>query len=128
MKTDIRDRKDIDLLMRAFYSKAISDDVIGYIFTDVAKLDLAHHLPIIGDFWETIVFQTGEYGKHGRNPLQVHGELNNETPLLSEHFERWLEIFDQITDELYAGERADFIKLRAHAIAGRMLQYVTNTG
>ncbi len=128
MKTDIRDRKDIDLLMRAFYSKAISDDVIGYIFTDVAKLDLAHHLPIIGDFWETIVFQTGAYSKHGRNPLQVHGELNRMTPLLPEHFERWLEIFDQITDELYAGERADFIKLRAHAIAGRMLQYVTNSG
>lgn len=128
MKTDIRDRKDIDLLMRAFYSKAISDDVIGYIFTDVAKLDLAHHLPIIGDFWETIVFQTGAYSKHGRNPLQVHGELNRMTPLLPEHFERWLEIFDQITDELYAGERADFIKLRAHAIAGRMLQYVSSSG
>ncbi len=128
MKSDIRTRKDIDLLMQAFYSNAMSDDVIGYIFTDVAKLDLEHHLPIIGDFWETIVFQTGEYSKHGRNPLQVHGELNKMTPLLPEHFERWLAIFDQITDELYAGERADFIKLRAHAIAGRMREFVAKSG
>lgn len=124
MKTDIRNRKDIDLLMRAFYSKAISDDVIGYIFTDVAKLDLEHHLPIIGDFWETIVFQTGAYSKHGRNPLEVHGRLNAKSPLLPVHFERWLIIFTATTDELFVGERADFIKLRAQAIANRMLEFV----
>jgi len=121
---DIENRGDIDTLMLRFYSRALADDVIGYIFTDVAKLDLDHHLPIIGDFWETIVFQTGVYTKHGRNPLQVHGELNDRSSLLPEHFERWLEIFTETTDELFGGERADFIKLRAEAIASRMLQFV----
>jgi len=73
MKKDIENREDIDLLMESFYSKAMTDEQIGYIFTDVAKLDLEHHLPIIGDFWEALLFRTGDYARYGRNPLQVHG-------------------------------------------------------
>lgn len=123
-KNDIRSRADIDELMLQFYSRALSDNKIGYIFTDVAKLDLNHHLPVIGDFWETIVFQTGTYARHGRNPLMVHSELALKTPLLPEHFQRWLLIFRETTDELFEGERADFIKTRALAIASRMQHYV----
>src|SRR3954452_739843 len=111
MRKDIENRRDIDLLMDKFYARAMFDDKIGYIFTDVAKLDLEHHLPIIGDFWETMLFRTGDYSRHGRNPLQVHGELARRTPLLPEHFERWLEIFNKSTDELFAGETAEFIKM-----------------
>ena len=82
MKRDIENRGDIDRLMLNFYAEAIDDHRIGYIFTDVAKLNLEHHLPIIGDFWETILFQNGVYARHGRNPLQVHGDLAMKTPLL----------------------------------------------
>jgi hemoglobin len=104
MKKDIEDRADIDRLMRVFYSKAMADDTIGYIFTDVAKLDLDHHLPIIGDFWETLLFQTGNYARHGRNPLEVHGRLNQKTPLTSVTFadgfnygmNRWMSSFREI--------------------------------
>lgn len=126
MKKDIENRTDIDLLMHEFYARAMSDDVIGYIFTDVAKLDLDHHLPIIGDFWETMLFRSGDYGRHGRNPLQVHGELVEKTPLHYEHFERWLEIFRGCVDEMFAGDTADFLKLRAGMIANRMLEYVSH--
>ena len=126
MKKDIENRADIDQLMHEFYARAMSDDVIGYIFTDVAKLDLDHHLPIIGDFWETLLFRTGDYGRHGRNPLQVHGVLAEKSPLRYEHFERWLEIFRGCVDEMFEGDNADFIKLRAGMIANRMLEYVSN--
>ena len=124
MNKDIENREDIDQLMRDFYKRAIADDMIGFIFTDVAKLDLEHHLPIIGDFWETLLFRRGDYSKHGRNPLQVHGELNEKTPLLPEHFARWLEIFDDTVDKDFAGDTVDFIKMRAGAIAERMLEFV----
>ena len=124
MNKDIENRQDIDELMQAFYRRAIADDLIGFIFTDVAKLDLVHHLPIIGDFWETLLFRTGDYSRHGRNPLQVHGELDLKTPLLPEHFARWLEIFTGTVDESFAGETADFLKTRAEAIANRMLEFV----
>lgn len=121
---DINGREDIDRLMVAFYGKAMADPLIGYLFTEVAKLDLDHHLPIIGDFWETLLFRSGDYGRHGRNPLAVHGELDIKSPLLPEHFERWLEIFNECVDGMFAGETADYIKMRAQAIAGRMLQYL----
>jgi len=125
MKRDIENRDDIDLLMQIFYQRAMADETIGYIFTDVAKLDLKHHLPIIGDFWETLLFQSGSYQKHGRNPLMVHGELNEKEPLLPIHFERWLEIFTDAVDEFFYGERSDFLKMRARMIGNRMLNFVS---
>lgn len=122
---DIETRADIDDLMNRFYARAISDEIIGYVFTDVAKLDLAHHLPIIGDFWETMLFGTGDYQKHGRNPMRVHGELSQKSRLSFEHFNRWLEIFDETIDETFAGETTQLLKKRANAIANRMLEYVS---
>lgn len=122
--SDINNREDIDLLMREFYATAMADDVIGYIFTDVAKLDLDEHLPIIGDFWETMLFHMGDYSRHGRNPLQVHAVLDAKSPLLFEHFERWLEIFRETVDRNFAGERSDFIKMRANMIANRFMAFL----
>lgn len=123
---DIENRQDIDRLMREFYVRALADDVIGFIFTDVARLDLEHHLPIIGDFWESLLLGAKNYQTHGRNPLQIHSALNLKTPLETEHFRRWLEIFTATVDEMFAGERADFAKMRAENIAHRMLNFIRN--
>ncbi|HEX8288789.1 MAG TPA: group III truncated hemoglobin [Pyrinomonadaceae bacterium] len=125
MKKDIETRADIDDLMNRFYARAISDETIGYIFTDVAELDLERHLPVIGDFWETLLFGTGDYQRHGRNPLQIHAVLHQKSPLTTKHFRRWLEIFRETVDETFGGTRADFIKLRAEAIANRMQNFVS---
>ena len=122
---DIETREDIDRLMVRFYERAIKDDLIGYIFTDVAKLDLEKHLPIIGDFWDSMLFGSGKYQKHGRNPMIIHGELNSKSPLTFQHFRRWLEIFTETADEMFAGEPAEIIKMRAEAIANRMLNFVS---
>ena len=121
---DIRTRTDIDLIMRVFYERALADEVIGYIFKDVAKIDLEHHLPIIGAFWETMLFQSGSYAGYGRNPLEVHAALHLKSPLKAEHFARWLELFERSVDEEFAGERAGYLKMRAHSIAGRMQEYI----
>ncbi len=121
---DIRSRMDIDLVMRVFYERALADEVIGYIFKDVAKIDLEHHLPIIGAFWETMLFQSGNYAGFGRNPLEVHLALHRRTALKPEHFERWLALFERSVDEEFAGEKAEFLKLRAHSIAARMQEYI----
>ncbi|HXG83944.1 MAG TPA: group III truncated hemoglobin [Pyrinomonadaceae bacterium] len=124
MKKDIETRADIDDLMNRFYARAMTDETIGYIF-EIAELDLKHHLPVIGDFWETLLFGTGNYQRHGRNPLQIHGQLSLKTPLRAAHFRRWLEIFRETVDETFTGERAEFAKLRAEMIANRMLNFVS---
>lgn len=117
MLNDIRDRADISRLVEAFYGRAFQDPDIGYIFTEVAHLDLEHHLPIFTDFWETVLFRAGKYQ---RNALQVHLVLNAQTPLFPEHFERWLHIWTTNIDEHFAGEVADRAKLQATRIAGSM--------
>ena len=40
MKRDIETRGDIELLLREFYSVAMTDPKIGHFFTRVAELDL----------------------------------------------------------------------------------------
>ena len=125
MKEDIQSRADIDDLMNRFYARAMSDDVIGYIFTDVARLDLENHLPVIGDFWETLLFGTGSYQRHGRNPMQIHARLNLETLLRAEHFRRWLKIFRETVDESFVGERAELAKTRAEMIANRIRNFIS---
>lgn len=121
MSTDIMTRADIDELMQRFYGAAMADPVIGYIFTEVAHLDLREHLPIIGDFWESVLFGSDTYRQHGNNPLDVHEALNLREPLLEHHFERWLELFGQSVDSLFHGPRAEYAKQRAAGIARRML-------
>ncbi|MBE7517006.1 MAG: group III truncated hemoglobin [Chloracidobacterium sp.] len=124
MKQDILNREDIDLLMREFYSRAMSDEMIGYLFTEVAMLDLEHHLPVIGDFWETLLFGTRAYQKYGRSPLYVHKLLDDKEPLTAEHFKRWVAIFDECVDKYFDGENAGSIKRRARAIAARMSYFL----
>lgn len=120
---DVENRDDIDLLMREFYSRAMVDEKIGYIFTEVAKLDLDVHLPIIGDFWESMLFRSGDYGRHGRNPLQVHLALNMQEQLKREHFDRWLEIFHAVIDENFRGVYSETLKERAGFMANRILNF-----
>ncbi len=74
MKKDITDRKDIGVLMNTFYERLLKDDSINYIFTDVAKIDIKTHIPVIADFWESILLNSNVYNN---NPMKIHLDLNN---------------------------------------------------
>jgi hemoglobin len=112
---DLQDREDVAVLVGEFYRRAFEDPLIGRIFTDVAKMDLDRHLPIMCDFWETVLFNASVYR---RNALRVHLALNARHPLLPEHFERWLELWVRTVDDLFRGEKAALAKLQAERIAG----------
>jgi hemoglobin len=118
---DIETRKDIEELMTEFYQKALKDKMIGYIFTDVAEINLEHHLPIIADFWEMLLFGTVNFQmKYGRSPMQVHGALSEKTAFRAEHFGRWVKLFCETVDEKFAGATANLAKVRAVSIAETM--------
>lgn len=117
----MQNREDIVELVEEFYRRAFADPLIGTIFTDVAKMDLAHHLPIMCDFWETVLFRAGLYD---RNALQVHRALDARFPLQSEHFSRWLSLWVQNVDDHFAGEKAELAKLQATRIAGSILRRI----
>jgi hemoglobin len=112
---DIRDAADVQLLIDTFYKKAVTDPEIGYIFTEVAKTDFAHHLPVMYSFWNFLLL--GEAGAYQGNPMQKHVELHAKHPLKAEHFDRWVALFTATVDELFAGKTADDAKFRAFSIA-----------
>lgn len=111
---DIETRADLELLLKEFYTKLLKDESIGYIFTDVAKIDLEHHLPILADFWEQTLFHRGGYRN---NTMQVHLDLNAKEKLTEEHFYTWLNHFYYTTNRLFAGPNAEKAKTRALSIA-----------
>src|SRR5688572_10731850 len=117
MKTDIRDRKDIEFLMNSFYGKVRRDEVIGYIFNDIAKVDWDHHIPIICDFWENILFQTNVYKG---NPMLTHIRLHAMTTLTKTHFDQWQKLFLETVNEHFEGEKAELAQQRARSIATMM--------
>lgn len=111
---DIENRNDIVLLVDSFYSHVLKDETIGFIFTDVAKINIEQHMPKMYDFWETTLFHNVVYKG---NPMLIHTELNKRIPLKKEHFERWLELFNTTVNELFTGTKAELAKTRALSIA-----------
>lgn len=111
---DIETRADCEALVRAFYGQALRDPVIGWLFTDVAKLDLESHVPQITSFWETILLAGHSYRGGAFRP---HAALNMKVPLRAGHFERWLWLWHTTVDELFAGERAELAKAHADRVA-----------
>ncbi|MEP6746201.1 MAG: group III truncated hemoglobin [Bacteroidota bacterium] len=114
MRGDIKNRVDIETLVKAFYEKVKLDPVIGYIFTDIAKVNWGKHLPVMFDFWENTIFYTGSYTG---NPMKTHQHLNAIFPLQPVHFKRWNELFIATADELFEGSNTELAKQRAVSIS-----------
>jgi len=111
---DIEDRADCERLVRAFYGRALVDPMIGWIFVDVAQLDVEAHVPRIASFWETILLGARTYAGSAFAP---HEALNRLVPLRSGHFERWLTLWTGTVDELFAGQVAELAKTEARRVA-----------
>lgn len=120
---DIESTADCERIVRAFYVKAMADEMIGWIFTEVAELDLDEHVPKITAFWATNLlgaksYRGGAFGVHARLHQMAPGGLRKE------HFERWLILWCQTVDEFYDGPLAAAAKVHAlrvgNAFYGRL--------
>ena len=116
---DIETREDCERLVRAFYGRALEDPIIGWLFVDVAKLDLEAHVPQITSFWETILLGAQSYSGGAFRP---HAALHMKARLRAGHFERWLALWRETVDELFAGERAELAKSHALRVGQAFLQ------
>ncbi len=116
-KKDIESRHDIELFVRAFYEKIKQNEQIGFIFNNIVAINWEHHIPVITDFWDTILLDHPVYTK---NAMAVHYDLNRIIPLKKEYFETWLTIFNAALDELFEGEIVNLAKTRAASIAAVM--------
>ena len=125
VRRDVADRDDIEGLVRDFYTRAFADPLLGPVFTDVAQMDLEAHLPVMCDFWETVLLGTGTYR---RNAMAPHVALHTQAPMGPGHFRRWLELWNATVDDRHTGERAQRAKDRAAGIAASMRRRVVEGG
>jgi hemoglobin len=116
---DIATPADIDRLVATFYRKLLSDAIVGFIFVDIAHIDLEEHLPKISAFWQQQLLGLPVY--RGQT-FALHSALHSKVALTTDHFHRWLFLFDQTVDSLFSGPLAAAAKVRAHNIADSMQQ------
>ena len=114
---DIKTKEDLAFLMDEFYSAMLKDELIGYIFNDVANLDLKEHLPSLTNFWENMLIKPNGYKKQ---VMGIHLKLNALERLKPEHFERWLFLLEKTVTQHFKGEKSERMLNSAKNIAAMM--------
>lgn len=107
---EIMAMEDIELLVDTFYSRVREDELLGPIFGERLEDKWEEHLAKMYRFWQTLLLWEHTY--HG-SPLMPHLDM----PVEKKHFERWVEIFHQTVDDLFAGEVAEEAKWRGNRMA-----------
>lgn len=116
MPEDILSESDVKRLVNTFYDKVRDDALLAAVFEPVIKDNWPVHLKKMTDFWSTILLYTRSYKD---DPLPKHLPLH----LQKEHFDRWLQLFNETIDELFDGEIAQNARNRANNIA-RIMQAI----
>jgi hemoglobin len=111
---DILNTDDLYLLVDDFYKKLLFDKSISYIFTDVVKIKLEDHLPILVTFWSQAIFDTGGYYN---NLTKIHLDISEKEYLTPELFTIWLKHFNAAVDENFMGTNSEKIKTQALSLA-----------
>lgn len=113
MKKDIESRIDLEDLIEAFYTKLKADEQIGFIFTEAVILDFDKHLPVVCDFWESVLLNNPVYKG---NVMHKHIDLDKKVKLLPEHFDRWGIIFLEEINQRFEGDTTDELIRRVNAM------------
>ncbi len=103
-KKNILNRHDIESIVNYFYDKVRKDDILVPMFGHV---DWKKHLPLMYDFWDNVLFYTGNYTG---NPMAKHLMAHGRNPMTPAHFERWLELFYEVLDELHTGKNTELLR------------------
>ena len=117
MKRDIESREDIIAILKDFYSQVMQDAAIGHFFTEVIQLDLKAHIPVIADFWASVILGSQAYRK---NVMEVHQHIHQLSQIRKEHLDQWIHVFTQTVDAHFDGDKATLMKQRAASIATLM--------
>ena len=120
----IESRDDIRLLVESFYHKVMGDSVIGEIFRDVLVFRWDTHIPIMINFWESVLLKGANYKG---NTMKIHIELDKTHHLSPEHFERWKRLFFETIDEHFDGEIADEAKKKVELMETLILTKIAQS-
>lgn len=110
MKRTIETIDDIRFMVDTFYARVREDGLIGPIFNGRIGDRWPEHLEKMYRFWQTVLLEEHTY--QGA-PFRPHADL----PVYLEHFERWVELFEQNLLEHFEGDKADEALERAGKMA-----------
>ncbi len=111
---DIQTQEEIYTVVDEFYKKLLADEKISYIFTDIVKIKLEEHLPILVTFWSQAILGTGGYTN---NLTQIHLDVNAKSYLSKELFDIWLTHFEAAINENFEGFNSERMKNQAHNLS-----------
>ncbi|RVW11660.1 group III truncated hemoglobin [Prescottella agglutinans] len=112
-------------MVRVFYQRALADPVLAPAFETLAVVGLEEHLPVVGDFWEQILFRTARYQGEF---VMVHQALDRQHGLAGEKLTRWLHVWCETVDENFTGPDAERAKTKATAMARALERSWGGTG
>lgn len=121
---DLAGRADVEALLRRFYGRVLLDDVLAEPFTELRIKGLDSHIPVMADFWETVLFRAGLYRG---SAMHAHRHVHQQTPLSGRHFVRWLTTWNNTVDEMFQGPIAEHAKTQSARIAWAMHRRLTGT-
>lgn len=106
--------ENIRRMVDSFYAGVREDAVLGPVFDAALSHGWDAHLPRMYDFWSTVLlgtrkFQSNVFGRH----MALQG-------IEKEHFARWLALFRDTVEHVYAREQADEIIAIAERIASSL--------
>ncbi|QSX76959.1 group III truncated hemoglobin [Agrilutibacter solisilvae] len=106
--------QDIARLVDCFYDKVRRHPELGPVF-NAAVHDWDEHKALLVQFWSSVALGTASYRG---NPMAAH----RAQPIRAEHFDAWLQLWDETASEVLAPEQAALMHGYAQRI-GRSLRY-----
>ena len=108
--------ENIEILVRTFYPEVLKDTLLAPYFIaklgdDIHSDEWEEHLVLLTEFWK---FVSLGYDNYIGNPLQPHFQIAD---LNAEAFARWLSVFHQTVDRLYAPSVGEYFKQKSTNIA-----------
>jgi hemoglobin len=95
------------------------DELLAPIFNNAEFFSWDTHIPIMINFWETLLLDTASYKG---NTMQKHIALHRRTPLTPELFDRWKLLFYSTLDEHFEGGNVAEARKRVEAMSA-LMQY-----
>ncbi|HQV78467.1 MAG TPA: group III truncated hemoglobin [Chitinophagales bacterium] len=111
---DLKDIKDVQLMVDTFYETIRKDDLLADIFNKVIQDKWPQHLEKMYRFWQTVLFDEHTYFG---SPFVPHAKL----PVEKQHFDRWVQLFNSTVDSLFVGARAERAKWQGERMATMFL-------
>jgi hemoglobin len=121
-QVDLASRADVVALLRRFYGQVLVDEILAEPFAQIRINGLESHLPVMCDFWETVLFRAGLYQG---SAVRAHQPVHDRHGFTADHFLRWLHLWNLTIDQMYQGAIADHAKIQAARVARAMHRRLT---